>query len=184
MPGIGLRHLASWAKAEGPGAASSPGDGGGGESQGGGNGSWLAWPCAECGECLPPAPACPPAEANAWRGAGAGRLPSHPLTPAALSEGQALAWAGKRGQDYAFTMLLGTVCPIWASKREGPKVPPPKGLGRPVGEEQKGLMAGNLRATWIPHMGVVREAWLRTARTGTGQVLTTRQPPARDLPVQ
>lgn len=31
-------------------------------------------------------------------------------------------------------------------------------------------------------MGVVREARLRTARTGTGQVLTTRQPPARGLP--
>lgn len=26
--------------------------GAGGGSQGGGHGSWLAWPCAECGECL------------------------------------------------------------------------------------------------------------------------------------
>jgi hypothetical protein len=40
-------------------------------------GSWLAMPCTECGECRQPAPACPPAEANAWRGAEAraGRLP-------------------------------------------------------------------------------------------------------------
>lgn len=50
-------------------------------------------------------------------------------------------------------MPLGTICPIWTSERESPKVPPPKGLGRPLGEEQKGLLAGNMRATWIPQHG-------------------------------
>lgn len=38
-------------------------------------------------------------------------------------------------------------------REKAPGCLPPKGLGRPLGEEQKGLLAENLRATWIPQHG-------------------------------
>lgn len=80
--------------------------------------------------------------------------PGHPLTPAALTEGQALAWAGRRGQDYSLTLPLGTVCPIWASKGEGPKVPTSQGFREASERRTKGP------AGWEPEGSLDTSAWV------------------------
>lgn len=50
-------------------------------------------------------------------------------------------------------MPPGIVCPTWASEAEGPKVLASQRLGEASGEEQEDLLAGNLRAAWIPQHG-------------------------------
>lgn len=88
---MGLRHLASWAGAAGPGAASSPG-----EQAGRVRGRWQ-WQLAGLAMhrmWRMPA-ACPSTSPSGSKCLAGGRsrraVPGRPLTPAALSEGQALA---------------------------------------------------------------------------------------------
>lgn len=112
VPGMRLRHLASWARAVGPGAASSPG-----EQAGRVRGRWqwqLAGPAMHRMWRMPSAcPGTSPSGSKCLVG-GRSRQPAlgHPLTPATLSKSRVLAWAGRRVQDYTFTLPLGTVCPI------------------------------------------------------------------------
>lgn len=88
---MGLRHLASWAGAAGPGAASSPG-----EQAGRVRGRWqwqLAGPATHRMWRMPVA--CPGTSPSGSKCLAGGRsrqaVPDRPLTPAAPGEGQALA---------------------------------------------------------------------------------------------
>ena len=75
----------------------------------------------------------------------------HPLTPAVLTEGQALAWAGQR--------VIASLCP-WARSalsgpqdREGPKVPTSQGF-REASERTKGPTG------WEPEGSLDTSAWV------------------------
>lgn len=138
VPGMGLRYLASWAGAAGPGVASSPG-----EQAGRVRGRWqwqLAGPTTRR-MCRMPS-ACPSTSPSGSKCLAGGKsrqaAPGRPLTAAALNEGQALAWAGRSSQDYAFAMPQGTVCPIWASEGESPRVPTSQGFREASGRRTKG----------------------------------------------
>lgn len=158
VPGVGQDIWLPGLRPQALGQLSLPGkqQGGREESEGGG-GSWLAWPCAECGECRRPAPACPPAEANAWWGAGAGRLPW--ATPSHLlpsEQGSDPAWAGRKGWDPGTSPhSCGASTFVDPSEAEDPKGP--LSLPGTSGEQKSlSLLASRWRAAGMLSPGVVR----------------------------
>lgn len=177
----GCAVASPWAGVTGPwGRLPSPRSRRGRSQRGGGAGSWLAVPCVECGECRQPAPACPPAEANAWRGgrgqeqAGCPGPPPHTCCPLMGGSGPGTGMGRQKG--------LGPQQPLGATGHNQPYLdlredwPRAAYLLRSEGgfwEENERGRPTPLRQPGARVLSAM-EALLRTARTGTQQVPTTR----------
>lgn len=62
--------------------------------------------------------------------------------------------SGQKGTRPRPHYATGHGLPYLGLKTENaPRCLPPKGLERPLGQEQKDLLAENLRAAWIPQHG-------------------------------
>lgn len=84
--------------------------------------------------------------------------------------------------------VIASLCP-WAQSalsgpqdREGPKVPTSQGFRRPLREEQKGPLTGNLRAAWIPQHGcsqggAAQNRWDRCWTSSDDPVASSKGPP-------